>query len=132
VLCPSAEFVFARIIVTRHLDDNALTVAKMAAIPAGQQAWQTVTLSNGSATTTPGYMKDSLGFVHLKGQINLTGNVAMFTLPSGYRPGAYKEYGTSTAGAFGVIGISTGGVVSRIVGSNGNVDIDGVVFKAEA
>lgn len=95
-----------------------------------QQPWINVSLTNGVITTTVGYFKDILGIVHLRGQINLTGNLTMFTLPAGYRPEQYKEYATSTAGAQGVIGIDTAGNVFRIVGNNGNVDLDVVHFRA--
>ncbi|ADM68950.1 hypothetical protein GMA19_01111 [Paenibacillus polymyxa E681] len=53
-------------------------------------AWITPTLLNGWATSRPvGIMKDSNGFVHIKGLIanGLTnGGLALFTLPQGYRP----------------------------------------------
>lgn len=119
------------IIVTRHLSSSAITAAKLTSLPAGQEAWITPTLSLGTATTATGYMKDSLGFVHLRGQVNVSGTGNIFTLPAGYRPGTYKEYGVSSGGSFGVIGISTSGVVSKLVGSNGNCDLDVVTFKAE-
>ncbi|MDY8022849.1 hypothetical protein [Paenibacillus polymyxa] len=53
-------------------------------------AWITPTLLNGWATSRPvGIMKDSTGFVHIRGLIvnGLTnGGLALFTLPQGYRP----------------------------------------------
>ncbi|MDY8091549.1 hypothetical protein UY456_00915 [Paenibacillus polymyxa] len=53
-------------------------------------AWISPTLLNGWATSRPvGIMKDSTGFVHIRGLIvnGLTnGGLALFTLPQGYRP----------------------------------------------
>ncbi|MEK5508276.1 hypothetical protein MKX46_21485 [Paenibacillus sp. FSL P4-0113] len=53
-------------------------------------AWISPTLLNGWATSRPvGIMKDSNGFVHIRGLIanGLTnGGLALFTLPQGYRP----------------------------------------------
>ncbi len=95
-----------------------------------QQPWINTSLTNGVITTTVSYYKDSLGVVRLRGQINLTGNLTMFTLPAGYRPEQYKEYSTSTGGTFGIIGVDTSGNVFRIVGTNGNVDLDLVSFRA--
>lgn len=95
-----------------------------------QQPWVNVSLTNGVVTTSPGYFKDSNGVVHLRGQINLTGNLTIFTLPAGYRPEQYKEYGTSSAGQFSVFSINTSGNITRITGNNGNLDIDLVSFRA--
>lgn len=77
------------IIVSRHI--------------AAQQAWQTPTLATGWGnfdSSGPGhwgfpqYMKDTLGFVHLRGlAMNTSGvtnsnstNPTIFTLPAGYQP----------------------------------------------
>ena len=77
---------------TRYQDENALTAAKMTAVPAGQQAWQAPTLLNGwtnyDATTWDpvGYMKDSLGFVHLRGFVKggtISTGTIVFKLPVG-------------------------------------------------
>lgn len=95
-----------------------------------QQAWQTLTPSTGTVTTALGYMKDTLGFVHLRGQVNLPSTGAFATLPAGYRPEQYKEYGISIGGGFAVIGITTSGVISQLNGGAGNADLDVVTFLA--
>lgn len=64
--------------------------------PTFQNSWVNL------ATATPaGYLKDALGFVHLRGRINGgSSGTTVFTLPSGYRPG------TSTAGDLYAIGVN--------------------------
>lgn len=95
------------------------------------QNWQTMTPTSGSVTTTLGYYKDSLGIVHLRGQLNLSGTgVDFFTLPAGYRPEQYKEYATTAAGAFAVVSVSSTGVIRKILGGNGNLDLDVISFRA--
>ena len=54
-----------------------------------QEEWITPTLLNGftSASLPMRYKKDSLGFVHIQGQVeNITTDKAVFVLPVGYRP----------------------------------------------
>ena len=54
-----------------------------------QEEWITPTLLNGfTSTLLPmRYKKDSLGFVHIQGQVeNITPNKTIFVLPVGYRP----------------------------------------------
>ena len=87
---------------------------------AAQQAWQTATLQNGwvgFGTPYPnnvGYMKDSLGFVHIRGLAKsgtATTNTVIFTLPAGYRPAFDLYIVTAIAGAWGVAHIDTNGNV---------------------
>lgn len=119
-------------ITTSMLQNSSVTATKMdlTTLPAAQQAWQTMTPTVGSVTTTLGYYKDSLGVVHFRGQLNMSGTGVFFTLPAGYRPEQYKEFGTSSAGSFGVMAVATNGQVSKIIGSNGNLDLDCVTFRA--
>lgn len=97
---------------------------------ATQQAWQTLTLTNGTGTAQ--YFKDSLGIVHLQGTINVTGTfVDLFTLPSGYRPALAHEMPVTSAGGYGQVLIATTGVLSKQVGGNGNLDISVLTFRAD-
>lgn len=122
------------LVTTPMIADDAVTAAKIE----NQQAWQTPTMTNGWVTydgtyNPPGYMKDSLGFVHLRGLIkNGTDGTSMFTLPAGYRP----EYRELLAGAsedhYGRIDVTTAGQVipSATTTAPGWVCIDGLTFKA--
>ncbi len=101
-----------------------------------QESWITPTLQNGW-TEASGYkvryMKDEFGFIHLKGR--LTGgtlSAAAFSLPVGYRPLETLFYPLISSGAFGAGFINSSGAVTPSVGSNVNVQLDGITFRAEA
>ncbi len=102
-----------------------------------QQAWQAVTFQNGwyAYDQTPGYFKDSLGIVHLKGGVagGTTGcSSAIFTLPAGYRPGQRKFFAVMSNNTLGRVDVQSTGVVSLCdVGSNVRVYLDNVQFLAE-
>lgn len=127
------------IIVTRHLASNALTAAKMAAVPAGQQAWQAPTLLNswtnyGGGFSEAAYYKDSLGMVHLRGMVRggAIGSNA-FVLPVGYRPGATLYIAGVTSGsAVAIISVAPDGVVKFDQGSSAYVSLDTAHFRAVA
>lgn len=119
-----------------NIADNAVTTAKIvdgavaAAKIEAQQAWQTQALTNGTGSCK--YYKDSLGFVHLRGTINVSGtSVVLFTLPAGYRPGAIMEFPHPSAGGYGQSSVDTNGVFTKTVGGNGNFDISTATFRAE-
>jgi len=102
------------------------------------EAWTDVS-SFGSGWSTAGgltvsYMKDQMGFVHLKGACSHSSSASYvpFTLPAGYRPeqAVYfaSQYNTS-GGAITVFYIGTNGEVSTVVDSC-TLYLDGVTFKA--
>jgi hypothetical protein len=97
-------------VTTPKLVDLSVTTGKLGAAQVtspkieAQSAWTLATMATGTYTWTqypghgnPGsapdvaYMKDSLGFVHLRGgcvpNIALSNGSLFFTLPTGYRPG---------------------------------------------
>lgn len=102
-----------------------------------QEDWIAPTLINswvnfGLSFNNAGYMKDSMGFVHLKGLIK-SGTIASaaFTLPVGYRPGADTAYPTNSNSAFGIIQVLANGNVIPLQGSNAFFYLEGITFKAE-
>jgi hypothetical protein len=83
---------------------------------------------------TAGYMKDSLGFVHLKGVIGGGANGAnsVFTLPEGYRPAARKSFAASyDTGSTRLDILSDGKIYVVPANSNVLVGLSGIMFKAE-
>ena len=102
-----------------------------------QQAWLTPTLLNGWVNfglgyATAGYMKDSMGFVHIKGLIKggvTTTNTVILTLPISHRPAencAFTVY--SNDGAIGTAQIiAATGDVQIVTGSNVNFSLNGIV-----
>lgn len=102
-----------------------------------QEAWIAPTMVNswvdfGGSSDTIGYMKDTLGFVHLKGTVKGGTAITIFTLPTGYRPVLDKNLNFSTnIGATPSFVKSTGLVGITTLGSNTYVSMDCVIFKAE-
>jgi ATP-dependent protease ClpP protease subunit len=120
---------------TNDIADGAVTVAKIVQdswfAPGLTNSW----LNNGGGYDTAGFMKDGLGFVHLKGAIK-SGVGSAFTLPAGYRPSNTKAFPLYTNDvAFNVlmdqVAIDTSGHVTPVVigsGSNYFVSLEGIVF----
>jgi hypothetical protein len=112
-----------------------------------QSPWTAPTFQNnysntaGSSDAKAGYMKDSMGFVHLQGLITCTSasSVAAFTLPAGFRSTAARLFvGGSNAtavipGQYWNIRIAQlTGNVELTTTANGFVDIGVVTFLADA
>lgn len=104
-----------------------------------QEAWIAPTLLNGwvnygAGLATTGYMKDSMGFVHIKGFIKsgvATSGTSIFVLPVGYRPLETLYYTTSSNGALAWGSIGTNGAVAISGGSNVSFSLSMPSFKAE-
>lgn len=103
-----------------------------------QENWIAVTFQNSwvnyaSGFQTAAYMKDSLGFVHLRGLIK-SGTIpaAAFTLPAGYRPStANLLFSVLSNSAAGRVDINTSGTVNiQAPSSNVWVSLQGITFQA--
>lgn len=110
-------------------------------------AWTTPSLLNGwsaygSPYETPGYYKDPLGIVHLKGLCNQPSSrlQTIFTLPTGYRPLNTALFTVVSQDSFGQVriggpvgtGPSDGQVLptAPIAASAGWISLDGITFRA--
>lgn len=130
------------IIVSRHVPNGELGVSKinLTTFPAAQQSYIAVTSFannwvNYDATALQGceYMKDSLGFVHIRGLLkNGSLGMAAFTLPAGYRPIKTNSYTVPSNATTGVVQVLGTGAVVPLSGSNVFVYLDGIHYKAEA
>ena len=102
---------------------------------ANQEAWHDVTLPPGwallNADEKVQYMKDSLGFVHMRGRAQTDTTMTSFTLPVGYRPaGTVWISGVSvTMPGWGAT-LSAAGVVNKINSGVSYVMFDSVCFRA--
>lgn len=115
---------------------EAVTAAKLAKVeafkaPTFKNSWVNV----GGEQTPAGYMKDLLGFVHLRGLISTgASGKAAFELPVGYRPGK-NEFFVAIAGASTIaeIGLTSAGVLTP-VGTKVSeyVSLSGIAFYGEA
>ncbi len=117
------------------LDSNTLTVtARLVALD--QEDWKAPSLLNGwkdyGGEYSPAhYMKDSLGFVRLRGLVK-DGAGVIFKLPVGYTPSFKYLHCISNSGeSGGRIDVTVDGDVIHVNGSNGWVSLDGITFRAE-
>lgn len=109
-------------------------------VATNQDSWHNPTLQNGwvnfgSGFQSVGYMKDSLGFVHLRGVVKSgTVDQAIFTLPAGYRPIAtvYSLNANGASSYTGIVNVSPTGVVKNDTGTNAYQSLDNVVFDTRA
>ena len=111
-------------------------------VQSAQQGWIAPTLLNSwtnyqPATWDPvGYMKDSLGFVHIRGFLKggtLSTGTLVFTLPAGYRPekSSYFASGVNNSGAVTSWQVSSNGdVIILYGGSTSYCSIGCIVYKA--
>jgi len=124
-------------VTTAKIGDAQVTAAKIET----QQAWQNVAFQNnwinyGETWSTGQYMKDSLGFVTLRGLLkNGNAGATMFTLPVGYRPLGGLIYIADCQGGYSRIDVNpTGTVVQQGYKGGGNnqyLSLAGIRFKAE-
>ena len=139
-----AETAYVDFVLTLNVLSNGLATIYLDAIRAvrlsisQQEAWIAPTLLNswvdfGSGDQPSGYMKDHLGFVHLRGLVK-TGTVGspIFNLPAGYRPAKDENFPTISNGALGRLKINgttaTVGDVIPVAGSNVYFSLAGISF----
>jgi hypothetical protein len=102
--------------------------------------WTNPTFSNSwanydSSETTfykAGYYKDAMGWVHLRGIVKdgtVGTGVAMFTLPSGYRPSKAVRFAVCSGNAYGSYFVNAAGECGLETGSNAFVFLENVTFK---
>jgi len=124
----------------------AVTAAKIET----QQAWQTPTYTTGVIDFDAGgstqyggvrYMKDSLGFVHIKGILkNNTGSsiaaaTVLLTLPAGYRPAQILRFVGENSGSLSVVCMNASGgfyTDTTALPNGAFVSLSGITYKAEA
>lgn len=85
--------------------------------------WIEPTLLNGWSVysgTTIAYAKDSLGWVHIKGDATGgTVNTEIFYLPTEFRPSKINRFSSVSSGAFGYAYVSSTGGVVLAIGDSG-------------
>lgn len=120
-------------VTTGKIGNNQVTAAKIEA----QMAWITPSMSNGwvnydSTYNTCQYMKDSLGFVWIKGLVKSGTSGLIFTLPAGYRPIKRNLFATATnSNVFGRADVDPSGQVIATTYSNTWFSLDTIRFRAE-
>jgi hypothetical protein len=110
-------------------------------VPVSASAWTAPSLINSWANNggvgfeTAGYLKDPLGFVHLKGLLKTGASGAVaFVLPAGFRPGGSNQYAAAGGGpsaAVVEIDIPSGNVTPFGTGVSTLLSLAGITFLAE-
>lgn len=109
------------------LDDSNLGYQKPHVSPVLSGGWAYY----GGESATPGFLKDSQGFVHLRGAIK-GGSIpsTVFTLPPGYRPAGTHDFPAISGDAFAWVWVDPRGEVHVQSGNNAFVSLAGITFKA--
>jgi len=99
---------------------------------AGKPAFQSGWTNYGNGWDSAAYMKDSFGFVHIKGMVKGGPSLEsiIFTLPIGYRPKGILRHPTDAHGDYGWVNINPNG---EILGRTNTIDtnLSSICFKAE-
>ncbi len=111
---------------------------------APQPQWIMPTLLNGTQNFSPdfqsiAYMKDALGYVHLRGMVSSGSPLGLFRLPPGYRPAKVSVYPAVSASTSSgtnplpaTINIQPTGIVQPAINTqSGFITLDGITFQAE-
>jgi hypothetical protein len=119
-------------IATAKLADDAVTAAKIET----QQAWQDLAMAGNFAGQTLRYMKDSLGFVHVRPDAitaAIAGGQVIATFPVGYRPGVSSYFVLPYNTGNGVrVDLTVAGALSFSSPiASGVLSFGGVYFRAE-
>jgi hypothetical protein len=98
----------------------------------GQPAFENSWVNYNSGThQTCAFMKDSMGFVHIKGLAKSgTATSAIFTLPTGYRPPLQVTVPSASNDTFGVLCVAANGRVFKSIGGGNAYQSVECVFKA--
>lgn len=121
-------------VTTGKIADGGVTAAKIET----QQAFINPSMQSGWVAydanhAQPGYMKDSMGFVHFRGLIKNGTGTAVFVLPVGYRTTKHIHWVTVANGAFAYLRLDISGQFSaHAYTSNVWLSLDGATFKADA
>ncbi len=122
--------------------DTAQTLAPPEAFhiigASGEPAFENVWVALAGGGSTPGFYKDQLGVVHLRGEFkngtsSNTSTGDMFTLPTGYRPAENQQFRGGDASGSGNIAVLASGEVRALSGAgNALLSVDGFTFRAGA
>lgn len=109
------------------LTANDYTIVGEQGAPPFENSW---VWYGGAGTGKPGFWKDPLGFVHLKGLAKSgTINTAIFTLPPGYRPQELVVSAVMSNNADARVDVNPSGTVVSVTGSNVYVSLDNITFR---
>lgn len=97
--------------------------------PAFQNSWVNFS-AGGIGFASAAFLKDGLGFVHIKGLVKSGVAAVIFTLPTGCRPQGEEVFGVDTDTGHGRVDVAVNGEVTYVSGGTGNFQLSGITFKA--
>lgn len=118
-----------KITPTQIKDQEAwIEVGSGGSAPAFTNSW----VNFNAAYSSCAFMKDSMGFVHLKGFVKSGSvNASIFTLPVGYRPALVEYFAVVSNDAFAEMEINPIGTIRLPIGGNNTyVTLNGITFRA--
>lgn len=136
---PASNTFLAKVVSNATAITGIVDLRNLTPLVGTTPAWITPTLAGawtnyGAPFGTPGYMKDALGFVHLKGLVK-SGAVGstIFTLPAGYRPAEQLIFAGLGDGAVVRVDVLANGVVQYGLGAATSTytSLQNIYFKAE-
>lgn len=116
--------------------DNALSVVPVWTVPTLLNGW----VAYGSGWRGPGFYKDAMGWVHLRGLVKSGAvNTIMFNLPDGYRINSSEMFSCVASGGAGtarvdVMGDGTGAVKCTSLGTTATtalLSLSGIKFATD-
>ena len=114
--------------INEYTADAGVTITQQAFIePALDNDWVSY---NATTHNAFGYMKDSMGFVHLQGTIKDGTTLSVVTLPAGYRPNKTEPFIIVSNAAMAYCNITPDGLIALYGYNNTWVSLEGITFKA--
>jgi hypothetical protein len=99
---------------------------------AGEPGFQNGWVNFGGGELGCAFHKDSVGVVRVRGLVKSgPANSAIFTLPIGYRPPGNQRWVCLASGTLAQVYITAAGNVMFYTGSNTDVDLSPISFRAE-
>lgn len=113
--------------ITNALAGKAAIAQEAWSAPSFQNSWGNYDAAN---WCNAGYMKDTVGFVHLRGLISGGTANNIFVLPADYRPPKRMRFVVSVSGGFGELDILADGTVTKAAGgANTYLSLEGITFR---
>lgn len=115
------------------IQDSSFTSIQADSATLAQEIWWPATMFNwvnaNASYESASFMKDSMGFVHVRGFVrNTGGSTTVFTLPTGYRPAGIHPVSTIGDSAVAAFEVRPDGQVVQTIGSAASYLVLNAIF----